>query len=1306
MASARDILAKRDKPRVSALDILNKREQRPVPSLEQLQTDIQSQLRFQDAPDDIAGRARETEGTRVFGDRPADEQARLRTAFKFLSPEAREQIGLGDVRPPSDIAASRDVFREAGDIAGRTTEDVNAEIDRLFGVEPDPFRGDRPLTEDEKRFKDIGKVGRGIHPAIGPILQALSVAGRTGTRAGTGVAGFTAGSPRFAALEPGEAGEEVQGLREMFGTVLPTLQHRTQRAFQIPQSVIGEVDPSAPLSKLQEAITGRPFTQEEFEKAVSTGVSEAPESPVFGATLGRGAVKGGGKSARAVLKRIDRDAKAPILRKTRTKPVETAPVEPSGAKSVELPSFEGPLEPAPKVGEPVVKPAQTKPTTLPPEPVVAPKPRPPAKTVEVPVKTTEAAPAIPGKVSPPPKPTTHTPKGTPATKAVGLNKAENAAIREQFKLESLPEAEVRKFTSSVSDAKARGLDKTALETADEVLKNNRPISDAEHAGMTLKATELIKDLETQMVEAAGFIEKGDVGSANMARGQIEALELQLDKLTEATRLGRRETARAMSIGRIRVDTETLDLVPTLQRARVAKGGKLTPKETAKIKTVVEANKKLEARLKTLEKEFDVTRTERDRLAAERATAKEAAASKIVSKARKKQVKIEADRASIKKQLEAIGLRVNDITGLGVEGSFLVGKLATTYIREGITTLDAVVKAVRKDVPDLTARDVYQALADRSPRKQRQARNDIRRRIGQMKTQSRLLLAIERAEKGIFDQPKGAKRQPAPKAIRALQRQLRDLRQEAFKSNLEASRLESAIQKINEAQDQLENQYRRVKKKQPVDAPELAEAKKKLGEIRKLMRTKDELARLNEQLRTGEFEVRQRVAEENVPEALDRARVDVQIARKRVRAAVQDLAPLTGKKLFGEVANFNRSTLATADMSGLFRQNIIPALSHPFKTIKTLPKTLRATFSDFNAERIDLQMRSRPQAYLYEKSKLEIRELDGTITKREESFMSKLAEKIPIFGRVVRASNRNMTTMGNLIRTSLFDDFLLKNPNATQTELTAYAKALNVFTGIGDLGQFAGAANALSFGFFAPKLAVSRVQAPYQVVKNWKNPRVRKQVVRDMGGFVATGLTILNLAKLWESDDNDIEVGTDPRESDWGKIRVGNTRIDIWGGFQQPARLIARTGLGITDKIGATGTHLTKSQREFDWVEELTRFAQYKQAPFIGLTRELIRGKSAVGESRTIPESFARSVVPLILQDIEDAWKDAGFGRAAAVGALAFTGVGVNTFTDSESRLKRDIKKLRAEGNITAATKKQRELTILRLQNKKRRARKK
>ena len=235
-----------------------------------------------------------------------------------------------------------------------------------------------------------------------------------------------------------------------------------------------------------------------------------------------------------------------------------------------------------------------------------------------------------------------------------------------------------------------------------------------------------------------------------------------------------------------------------------------------------------------------------------------------------------------------------------------------------------------------------------------------------------------------------------------------------------------------------------------------------------------------------------------------------------------------------------------------------------------------------------------------------------------------------------------------------------------------------------MGLHGGAATAVSTAIFAPRFAVSRIQAPFQLFRFWKQPRVRKEIAKDYAAIAGVGLTMLTLAD-WAG----LEVGVDPRDSDFGKIRFGDTRIDIWGGVQQPMRLISRIILGATDKAGITGNTLTDSEKRVDPMELLGRFAAFKIAPSLSIPLELYRGKTAVGEERTPSQTAVRAVIPLVLEDVLEAARKSGFTAAAVTAPLVVLGVGVSTFSDSATRVRRDIRKLLEEGKIEEATQRRR-----------------
>ena len=76
---------------------------------------------------------------------------------------------------------------------------------------------------------------------------------------------------------------------------------------------------------------------------------------------------------------------------------------------------------------------------------------------------------------------------------------------------------------------------------------------------------------------------------------------------------------------------------------------------------------------------------------------------------------------------------------------------------------------------------------------------------------------------------------------------------------------------------------------------------------------------------------------------------------------------------------------------------------------------KGAYSKYKVEELDLALRKSENYYLMEESKLFLPEIDGyKISAREEMFMSNLAEKIPVYGKVVKASERHMVMFLKII----------------------------------------------------------------------------------------------------------------------------------------------------------------------------------------------------------------------------------------------------------------------------------------------------
>jgi hypothetical protein len=859
--------------------------------------------------------------------------------------------------------------------------------------------------------------------------------------------------------------------------------------------------------------------------------------------------------------------------------------------------------------------------------------------------------------------------------AVGLNKAEITEVRQRTGLDELPEIEQRKWEGVLGEAKKAKQDAAALELAQDVLRSKRQITDTEHAGMVLKRAALEKEYEGAVAEAAGFVDKGDRAAAGAARGRAETFLDQIDRLTEASDQAGRESARALSIRRMMVGKETYSLAKVMQRAKAAKGDKLTSKETARIEDLV---KRVADRDKALgeakAREADWIK-ERERLVADKVTTHERRVARVIRKKKSAQEKLVAEQVRLEKELAKMGLSMR--MGLDPSMAFTLGKYAVNLIKQGANSLDTVAKQVKAKFPELTDSDIYEALASRDPKRQAKARREATKRVEELKKQATLLNQIEKAELGIFDPPKG--KAPTSAEIRGLQKRLRDLRTQAYKSGMHPAQLERAVQKVNELQDQLANHHRAIRNGKRLESPELASARQKARDLKREMAVEDQLADLNEQLRTGEFVVHEKPKVRQLSPELERKQVELQRARHQVRTAIDDMAPWTLKRVGVETVNTLRTMKATADMSYTLRQGLVLAARHPVIAGKAAMKAFKSFFSEHAADKIDNVIRSADHHYIREKAGLQLTEIGGKLTRREEMFQSRFLEKIPVVKEVVKASERHMTTGLNLLRAGVFDYFLEKFPNATHAELKAWADWVNVATGRGNLGAAAGAANALSIVIFAPRFSISRVQTPYRLFTHWKQPRVRKEIAKNYMAMAGLGATTLALADL-----AGLEVGLDPRDPDWGKIRVGNTRIDIWGGFQQPMRVVTRIGLGVTDKAGLTGKDLTDQEKEIDPLELIGRFSAYKLAPSVTIPLELYKGRTVVGEPVSPPETALRAFVPLVYDDIREAYREAGLSRAALATGLGFFGIGVNTYEDSETRTRQKIRRLMREGDVGAA----------------------
>jgi hypothetical protein len=428
---------------------------------------------------------------------------------------------------------------------------------------------------------------------------------------------------------------------------------------------------------------------------------------------------------------------------------------------------------------------------------------------------------------------------------------------------------------------------------------------------------------------------------------------------------------------------------------------------------------------------------------------------------------------------------------------------------------------------------------------------------------------------------------------------------------------------------------RISKGKSLTAEEIADIQ---NVAEKIESVEQKISDLKDQIRTGEFTERKKRIRKDEPQQLTQLRTELNLLQREARNKIYDLRQKTAKDWIKEIATLPRSIMATADMSYGLRQGLLPSFAHPKIAAQAWEKAFTAFFSQKKASQIDVEMRDHPLHTEIASLGTHFSSLDTTIEDRTEFFASNLAEKIPGFGKIVMASERNMVAGINLLRQGLMIDFLTKHPDAGTDVKKAYARYVNIATGRGDAKLLDRSAEELSLIFFAPRFAASRIQAPIEAANLLRHSELRGEIIKQWAAYLGTGLTVLSLAKMAGADIED-----DPDDSDWGKIVINNKHIDIWGGMQQPMRILAKAIKGGTERI-------REGETDVNTISDIGQFLKYKLSPPIVIFNELTSGEDVIGrktekieigdiELPEIATVFVKNMTPLVIQSAVEAYQE-------------------------------------------------------------------
>lgn len=850
------------------------------------------------------------------------------------------------------------------------------------------------------------------------------------------------------------------------------------------------------------------------------------------------------------------------------------------------------------------------------------------------------------------------PKAAPendATPAIptktALNMKEIAMIREIFKLEALPDQQRQAWASVFNAVKANNSWEGAMSVVRNIMDEGRLPNPTEHAQMVIYMANAETRFEEALRAQSRAIEEGNKSLADQKLVEAEFAKAEIDQITEASRMGGSWLGRALNIRKAAIERATYELLPLIQRASRVKGTALTTEEQQQLREFSEKILNLESEISRLTQELSELQNKSDTDGAAEFVNEGVRAR---SKAGKESAR--ARRANYKKELASLGFRMNAVAdNFSPKAMTLIAQIAETYIEEGASKLHEVTGMIKADIRDITDQDIYNALSGRLKEAKNQIKTEAENRVKDLKQQAKLWAEIHDALNGAFTESK-REAHVGSLQVQALRDVLGKLKFQAQKTVRDQAQLNNLQAKLDEAIEMLQHGWRKIpgENRKRAATVEEKEIRNKLREVENIMRTEDAIFDLQDQIRTGNYKIS--AGERKIVRSaeLEDAQIKKRQLQREVEKRIKNMRGLTPGEAVVEALMVPRALQSTLDLSFLGRQGLILAVSDPKSAAKSFLGAIQAMANEYGYDGIANAIENHPRhKEMVREYGIEFSELDAIATRREEHFMTNLAEKIPGAGAIVRAGNRAMITGLNILRFEATLRHMEANPNATRDSKGAWGFYVNTASGKGQLGDFKQATANLNVAFYAPKYAVSRYQVLYAPINAWKHKETRNMIAADLAKFYLFWSGALLLAA---GAGADVEI--DPESSDFGKIKVGNTRYDISGGMQQPMRLVALTGKGVL-----TGGDLKRQP-----VDIFTSFLQYKLNPAVTLPYEAVTLTDFRGQDVTALEAASNAVLPLVVQDIWDAIKTEP-EQALFVAAGGFVGVGASTYEKKSNKPK-------------------------------------
>ena len=379
-----------------------------------------------------------------------------------------------------------------------------------------------------------------------------------------------------------------------------------------------------------------------------------------------------------------------------------------------------------------------------------------------------------------------------------------------------------------------------------------------------------------------------------------------------------------------------------------------------------------------------------------------------------------------------------------------------------------------------------------------------------------------------------------------------------------------------------------------------------------------------------------------------------------------------------VAGFSKAMIASLDNSVIGRQGWRTLTSSPEIWLKNSKQSFVDIVQTFGGKNVMAEVRadilSRPNAMngLYKKQKLAV----GVV---EEMFPTHIPSQVPVLGKAFKASETAFTAWQYRTRADVFDK-VVDIANKSGASIEGLGSYVNALTGRGNLGTGEASLKALNNILFSPRFIASHFQVMTAAVDPNVSPLVRKLAAVNMAKNVIAMASVLGIAKALDPDS----VEFDPRSSDFGKVKVGNTRFDVTGGAASLYTLIARIA---TSKTKNTRTGILSQLNTGDYGSAtyssvISNFLKNKTSPLARAVIDIAEGKNFKGEkvdlsAKSLAKEAVGLVTPIPLSNVAGSLNDPKAAPLVATVLLDSLGIGTNTYSSNVNWNSSSSKELKA-----------------------------